>query len=169
MVISMRSPRQLVLLPALAAALLLGAEGPPAAIAKPTPKVERARVRFPTFQLARNGASVLSLRVSKTTELTEGSRKGHYTLVVKNARIAVRNDAHVLHAEHFESAVLEARLKTAGSDVLFDVSLRADVTPVKTVRAVTAEERAEEPHKEASTEEVVITLEFPSAPASSKP
>lgn len=160
----MRRPRQLAVVPVLAAALL-GVTPDSTVLAKPTPKVERARVRFPTFQVAGGGGGVLSLRVSKTTELSESSSKGHYVLRVKNARIAVRNDAHVLHAEHFDSTVLEARLKSAGADVLFDVSLRADVAPVKNVRPVTAEERAEEPHKEASPDEVVITLEFPSAPA----
>lgn len=162
----MRSWRPFLVLPALLAALVASARepGPAPAHAKPAAKVERARVRFPTFQLTEGGATLLSFRVSKTTELVEASQKGHYLLTVKNARIAVRNDAHVLHAEHFDSAVLQARLRSAGSDVLFDVSLRADVAPVRNVRPVTAEERAEEPHKEASSDEVVITLEFPRAP-----
>ena len=163
----MRSWRPFLVLPVLAGALLsaAGVSFPSAAQAKPSAKVERARVRFPTFQLGQAGTSLLSLRISRSSDLVETSAAGHYVLRVKNARIAVKNDAHVLHAEHFDSAVLDARLKNAGTDVVFDVSLRAAVTPVKTVRAVTPEERAEEPHKEISTEEVVVTLEFPSAPA----
>lgn len=154
----MRSWRPTLVLAALAAALAT-----PSAMAKP--KVARATVSFPTFQLSRDGKTTLAMRVSQSPEIEESSAKGHYVLRLKNARIGVRNDAHVLHAEHFDSAVLEARLKAAGSDVLFDVTLRADLKPTRSVRAVTAEERAEEPHKEASSAEVVVTLEFPSAPA----
>ena len=132
-------------------------------MAKPT--VPRAIVSFPTFQLGSDGRTTLAMRVSQSPEIEESRSKGHHLLRLKNARIGVRNDAHVLHTEHFESAVLAARLKAAGNDVLFDVTLRSDVTPTRTVRAVTAEERAEEPHEEASSTEVVVTLEFPSAPA----
>lgn len=135
----------------------------PSALAKP--KVERARVSFPTFQLSSDGKTTLAMRVSQQPELEETGGKGHYVLRLKNARIAVKNDSHVLHTEHFDCAVLEARLKSAGNDVLFDVTLRADVTPTRSVRAVTAAEHAEEPHQEASSAEVVVTLEFPSAPA----
>jgi hypothetical protein len=154
----MRSWRPTLVLVAVAA-VAIG----PGALAKS--KVPRATVSFPTFQLGSDGRTTLAMRVSQSPEVEESSPKGHYLLRLKNARIGVRNDAHVLHAEHFESAVLEARLKAAGNDVLFDVTLRSDVTPVRSVRAVTAEERAEEPHKEASSAEVVVTLEFPSAPA----
>ncbi len=140
------------------------ASAPPAALAK-SPQTPRANVSFPTFQLTGDGTTILTMRLSQETPLEETSSKGHYVLRLKNSRIGVRNDAHVLHAEHFDSAVLEARLRAAGNDVLFDVTLRADVTPTRAVRPVTPEERAEEPHKQESSAEVVVTLEFPSAPA----
>ena len=165
----MRTSRRFLLFPVLAAVVSWATLGVGSvARAKPSAKVERARVSFPTFQLGAGGQSTLSLRVSQNSDLTETVSRGHYVLRVKNARIGVRNDAHVLHAEHFESAVLQAQLKSAGKDVLFDVSLRSDVAAIKTVRPVTAEERAEEPHREASTAEVVITLEFPSAAPTSE-
>lgn len=145
-------------------AFALAVASAPAALAR-APKTPRVNVSFPTFELAADGRTTLAMRVSRETALEETSSKGHYVLRLKNARIGVRNDAHVLHAEHFDSAVLEARLRSAGNDVLFDVTLRSDVAPTRSVRAVTAEERAEEPHKEASSAEVVVTLEFPSAPA----
>lgn len=130
-------------------------------LAEAKPKTERVIVSYPTFQLEADGRTTLALRTSKSPELEESTQRGHYLLRVKNARILVRNDAHVLHAEHFDSAVLEARLKPVGNDVLFDVTLRNEVTPVRNVRPVTDAERAEEPHKDAASSAVVVTLEFP--------
>ncbi len=133
-------------------------------LAEAKPKVSRSQqsvVSYPTFQLEADGRTTLALRVSKAPEVEESTQKGHYFLRIKNARILVRNDAHVLHAEHFDSAVLEARLKSAGNDVLFDVTLRTAVTPTRSVRAVTDAERAEEPHKDLASSAVVVTLEFP--------
>lgn len=127
---------------------------------------------YPTFEVAADGRTTLSFRLSSSEVVVEESAsRGQFQLRIKNARIGVRNDSHTLRAEHFASPVASARLHQQGHDVLFTVQLRAPSVPVRSQRATTAEERAERRAKTMTraVEEVSVSLEFPPAAQSTTP
>jgi hypothetical protein len=113
-----------------------------------TPVVSGPVATLPGFEMLGEGGSRLFVELTQTVPVEERHARGILTYVLKGAHVTVHNNQNPLVTVHFNTPVTRARLVPAGSDLLFVIDLRANVTPTWKLN----------PAKEGSA---VLAIDFP--------
>ncbi len=96
---------------------------------------ERRLVTWPGFQMRPGGGSRFFLQVNQTAQTELVRNEDRVELLVRGTRTHVRNTRLPLETRFFNTPVTRARVEVRGDDVVFVMTMRADVMPTVTSRA----------------------------------
>lgn len=104
--------------------------------AKPTQKLDPQRplAQAPNFEMRADGSSVVTLNLSRTTEISQQSistkKKTNprvTTFLLKHAQIGVRNNTNPLITEHFQTPLRRVVLRRNKKGAILQLEFREDV------------------------------------------
>jgi hypothetical protein len=88
------------------------------------------QVTWPGFEIIAQGRSRVFVQLTSRVETDVQSGPNQVVLVLKNARIAGRNNRRPLETRFFNTPVARAYLKKRGTDTLLMLELRSNALPV---------------------------------------